>query len=78
MANCERQVLKILNGDCNTAIGVNSQIKNQKLTLRGELFSINGENRYYSEETGDTKNYLEIANMVGNFLKYQSKGNYKI
>ena len=46
-ANAERNVLKILEGDCETAIGVHALIEKEELTLTAELFSIDGAQRYY-------------------------------
>ncbi len=78
MANCEREVLKILNGDCETAVGVYSEIKNNKIKIIAELFSINGEDRYFCEEIDDIGNSIKIARKIGKYLKAESKGNYKI
>ena len=47
----EREVLKVLDGDCDTAVGAISEIKNNELSLWGELFSIDGNRRYYDEKT---------------------------
>ena len=38
----ERNVLKVLDGDCETAIGVHSIIEEDKITLEAELFSLDG------------------------------------
>ena len=38
----ERDVLKTLNGDCETPIGVFANIKNNELNLETELFSLDG------------------------------------
>ena len=43
----EREVLKVLDGDCDTAVGAISEIKNNELSILGELFSIDGNRRYY-------------------------------
>ena len=46
-ALAEKEVLKTLDGDCDTAIGVSSVIKDKKITIEAELFSIDGKKRYY-------------------------------
>ena len=73
----EREVLKVLDGDCDTAVGAISQIKNNELFILGELFSIDGNRRYYYEANFELKDYYQAGLEVGNNLKKQSKGNYK-
>ena len=41
-AHAERNVLKVLEGDCETAIGVHSIIDGNKIILEEELFSLDG------------------------------------
>ena len=45
----EREVLKVLDGDCETAVGATSKIVDDKIYLSGELFSIDGSRRYFYE-----------------------------
>ena len=45
----ERNVLKFLEGDCETAIGVISHIDNENIKLKAELFSLDGSKRFYYE-----------------------------
>ena len=73
----DREVLKALEGDCETAVGAISEIKDNKLHLSSELFSISGDRRYYYETTCDLKDFQKAGMEVGNNLKEQSKGNYK-
>ena len=73
----EREVLKVLDGDCDTAVGAISEIKNNKLFILGELFSKDGNRRYYYEANFELKDYYQAGLEVGNNLKKQSKGNYK-
>ena len=77
-ATSERRVLKILEGDCNTAVGVYSFINKNKLTLKAELFSHDGKIRYYYEYSDKLNKAIEIANIVGEYLKKKSQGKYKI
>ena len=73
----EREVLKTLEGDCETAIGAISFIKEQKLFIKAELFSIDGKKRYYSETSGEIESAKDLGKYLGNILKKQSMGNYK-
>ena len=76
-AKTERKVLKILKGDCNTAVGIYSFIKKKKLFLKAELFSIDGKSRYYYEYSGKIEKALKIGTIVGKYLKKISQGKYK-
>ena len=73
----EREVLKVLDGDCETAVGAISEIKNNKLYLSSELFSIDGNRRYYYETTCELKDFQKAGEEAGKNLKAQSKGDYK-
>ena len=46
----ERNVLKVLDGDCETAVGVHSVIEEDKITLEAELFSLDGTQRFYEKK----------------------------
>ena len=76
-AYAERSVLKILKGDCSTAVGIYSIINKKKLILKAELFSIDGKSRYYYEYSGNINRALNIGKIVGNYLKKISLGKYK-
>jgi hydroxymethylbilane synthase len=76
-AVAERDVLKILEGDCETAVGAHAVLKNDKIELEAELFSLDGTHRYYEKETKDIKEFDKIGIQIGNALKAKSKGNYK-
>ncbi|MFL2887106.1 MAG: hydroxymethylbilane synthase [Candidatus Pelagibacter sp.] len=76
-ANTEREVLKILEGDCDTAIGALSKIEGSNITLSAELFSVDGKNRYFINETKTINSAKELGRKVGEDLKFQSKGSYK-
>ena len=76
-AVAERDVLKILEGDCETAVGAHAVLKNDKIELEAELFSLDGTHRYYEKETKDIKEFDKIGVQIGNVLKVKSKGNYK-
>ena len=76
-AKAEREVLKVLEGDCETAVGAVSKIQNNKITIKGELFSLDGSKRYYHEVYCDLKDAYLGGNEVGQKLKEKSKGDYK-
>ena len=77
LANAERAVLKILEGDCDTAIGIFAKIKNEKIDLKTELFSVDGNERYFMNESDEKKSYLSLGKNIGEKLKLKSKGSYK-
>ena len=76
-ANTEREVLKILEGDCDTAIGALSKIDGDNIILSAELFSVDGKNRYFLKETKAKSSAKDLGRKVGETLKFQSKGSYK-
>ena len=77
VANTEREVLKILEGDCDTAIGVFAKLDNENIELITELFSVDGEERYFIKETILKENHLSLAKKIADDLKNKSKGSYK-
>ena len=77
LANAEREVLKILEGDCDTAIGVYAKIENEKINLKTELFSVDGSERYFMNESDEKKSFLTLSKIIGEKLKFESKGSYK-
>ncbi len=76
-AQAERNVLKVLEGDCETAVGAISVINNENIILEGELFSLDGKERYYCKSSKDIKYAAELGIEIGEDLKKQSKGSYK-
>ena len=77
IANTEREVLKILEGDCDTAIGAYAKIENQKINLTTELFSVDGNKRYFNKESKEKFFFLSLGRSIGEELKKKSKGSYK-
>ena len=77
LANAEREVLKILEGDCDTAIGVYAKIENEKINLKTELFSVDGNERYFVNESGEKESFLSLSKSIGEQLKSKSKGSHK-
>ena len=76
-ANTEREVLKILEGSCDTAVGAISKIDGNDISLTVELFSVDGKNRYFIKETKEIDFAKELGRELGEVLKLQSKGSYK-
>ena len=76
-AVAERNVLKVLGGDCETAVGAMSEINNENITLEAELFSLDGKERFYYKSSKDIKHSEELGIEIGENLKKQSKGSYK-
>ena len=78
--NCmaaERNVLKVLEGDCETAVGAISNIKNNQITLEAELFSLDGKQRFYHKASKDIESAALLGLEVGEILKKESKNSYK-
>ena len=73
----ERKVLKILEGDCDTAVGVFSKVNNDNFEISGELFSIDGEKRYFKTIKDISSNFLKASAELGNYLKSEAKDTYK-
>ena len=76
-AQAERKVLKILEGDCYTAVGVFSKINNNDFEISGELFSLDGKQRFFKIIKDNISNFLEASIELGNYLKKESKDSYK-
>jgi hydroxymethylbilane synthase len=76
-AVAERDVLKVLGGDCETAVGVHAVLKNNDIILEAELFSLDGSQRFYKKTTMNKKDFNKIGLEIGKQLKIISKGSYK-
>ena len=77
VANAEREVLKVLEGDCDTAVGVFAKITGENVDLVTELFSVDGKMRYFIRETVKKDKIETASRIIGEKLKLQSKGSYK-
>ena len=76
-AQAERNVLKVLEGDCETAVGAYAFIEKDILTLEAELFSLDGTQRFYEKNSCKLENVEELGNEVGTILKTKSNNTYK-
>tara|TARA_B110001450_G_C17555957_1_gene454658 strand:- start:91 stop:1002 length:912 start_codon:yes stop_codon:yes gene_type:complete len=78
--NCikaERSVLKVLEGDCETAVGVFASIEGNKINLEAELFSLDGSERFHLKLFKDVDKAIELGNEMGQILKKLSNNSYK-
>ena len=76
-AHAERNVLKVLEGDCETAVGAHAIIEGDKLILEAELFSLDGSQRFYEKKSSKIENAKELGRDVGQILKTKSNNSYK-
>ena len=76
-ACAERNVLKVLDGDCETAVGAHAVVKDNKITLEAELFSLDGKQRFYEKKSSEIENANELGKEVGEMLKTKSNNTYK-
>ncbi len=76
-AHAERNILKILEGDCETAIGAHSIIKGDNIVVEAELFSLDGSKRFYEKKIEKIEKFKEIGNEIGQILKTKSNNSYK-
>ena len=78
--NCikaERNVLKILEGDCETAVGAFANIDGNKINLEAELFSHDGKKRFHLKSFGEVDKAYELGIEMGKNLKKVSNNSYK-
>ena len=76
-AHLERNILKVLDGDCETAIGVHSIVDGDKIIVEAELFSLDGKKRFYEKRVGNLNEFKELGKEVGVLLKTKSNNSYK-
>ena len=67
--SAEREVLKILEGDCETAVGAISKIEGNNIYISAELFSIDGKERYYFKSSKNINLSKDLGKEVGKILK---------
>ena len=77
IANAERKILKILEGDCDTAVGVYAKIDKDLVNIKAELFSVDGKQRFFVEESENKTMVKDLSIKIGEKLKSESKGSYK-
>ena len=64
-ANAEREMLRVIGGDCDTAVGGFAILDNNQIKLKVQLFSDNGKNNYSYEEIGPKEDALKIGQKAG-------------
>ena len=64
----ERNVLKVLEGDCETAVGAIANLVDDQINLEAELFSIDGKQRFYHKESKNINYSSELGREVGEIL----------
>ena len=70
-AKVERKILSVLEGDCNTAVGIYANVKGKNVNIITELFSDNGDKKFTSKEECKIEESLRVAEKVGDDLKKQ-------
>jgi hydroxymethylbilane synthase len=73
----ERNVLKVLEGDCETAVGAFANIEGNKINLEVELFSLDGSKRFYLKSSESLDKAEELGIEMGKTLKKMSNNSYK-
>jgi hydroxymethylbilane synthase len=76
-AHAERNVIKVLEGDCETAIGTHAIIEGNQITLQAELFSLDGKQRFFEKKSSKINNARELGKELGEILKTKSNNSYK-
>jgi len=73
----ERNVLKVLEGNCETAVGAFASINADKINLEVELFSLDGSKRFYLKSSENIDKAEELGIEMGKNLKKMSNNSYK-
>ena len=76
-AHAERNILKVLEGDCETAVGAHAIIEGNKITLEAELFSLDGSKRFYLKSSKSIDKAEELGMEMGKTLKKMSNKSKK-
>ncbi|MDB4082227.1 hydroxymethylbilane synthase [Candidatus Pelagibacter sp.] len=73
----ERNLLKVLEGDCETAVGAFANIIGNQINLEVELFSLDGKDRFYFKSSKSLNKADELGIEVGKTLQKASNNSYK-
>ena len=76
-AHAERNILKVLEGDCETAIGAHSIIEGDNIVVEAELFSLDGSKRFYEKKIQKIEKFREVGIEIGQNLKNKSNNSHK-
>ena len=74
----EREMLRVLGGDCQTAVAGLATLKNNKIFMNCELFSIDGKQKFIFSIEGNKNEAKEIGYRAGSNLIVQAGNSYKI
>jgi hydroxymethylbilane synthase len=77
LIKAERNVLRVLEGDCETAVGAFANIEGDKINLEVELFSLDGSKRFHLKSSESIDKAEELGIEVGKTLKKMSNNSYK-
>ena len=58
-------MLRVIGGDCETAVGSFAILENNIIKLKAQLFSDDGKKNFNFEESGNKEEYLRIGQIVG-------------
>ena len=74
----ERALLEAIGGDCDTAVGGLAKLLNEKIFLKSELFSDDGNKKFEVQSSGHFKEAKEIGYKVGKELLKRAGSDFKI
>tara|TARA_Y100000996_G_scaffold93959_1_gene66652 strand:- start:8946 stop:9866 length:921 start_codon:yes stop_codon:yes gene_type:complete len=77
-AKAERNLLKTIGGDCDTAIGGLAIINGQNLILKAELFSDDGKDKFTCEISGKINEAFKIGKTAGQKLLELAGSKFKL
>ena len=75
--NAERTMLKTIGGDCSTAVAGLATIQKNLITLKCELFSVDGKQKYSVAVSDELEKAREIGVKAGKKLIAQAGDSYK-
>tara|TARA_B100001093_G_scaffold517803_1_gene600475 strand:+ start:3196 stop:4107 length:912 start_codon:yes stop_codon:yes gene_type:complete len=67
-AQAEREIIKEIGGNCDTAIGAFAQLENEKIKVKAQLFSDDGKKVYNYELEGDKFDSISLGKKIGREL----------
>jgi len=74
----ERALLKAIGGDCDTAVGGLAKLLNDKIILKSELFSNDGNQKFEVESSGHFLEAEKIGHRAGEELLKKAGSDFKI
>ena len=64
-AMAEKEMLKVIGGDCDTAVGSFASLEKNMIKLKVQLFSDDGKKSFNCEKSGNKNEYLKIGKKAG-------------